>query len=96
MCAYLSRARDDFRPVGLADDADAELLGLLELRPGSRPRNDEVGLGADRTGRSCAESLGLRFCLVAAHGFQGAREDDRLPGPFRLAGVTDERLGRDL
>src|SRR3954470_12052993 len=86
------KPRDDLSPFGFADYADAQLFGLLELRTGPRPRDDKVGLGADRAGRAGAEALGLRLGFVAAHRFQAAGEDDRLARPLGLLRVADERL----
>src|SRR6185369_1004955 len=86
--------RDDLRPIGFADYADAELFGFLELRACTRARDDQIGLGTDRARRARAEAFGLGLGLVAAHGFEGAGEDDGLAGPFGLLGVADERRGR--
>src|SRR5436190_24150557 len=83
----------DFRPFGLADHPDAEFLGFFELRASTRPRDDQIGPGADGARGARPQSLGLGLCLVAAHRFQASCENDGLAGPFGLARGRDEGGG---
>src|ERR1043165_5313553 len=76
--------RYDPCPFGFVDHAHAEFLGLLELRSRARPGDDQVGLGAHRSRRACAEAFGLGLGFVAAHRFEAAGEDDRLAAPLGL------------
>src|SRR5689334_16800153 len=86
----------DPRPVRFVDDADAELLGFLELGAGAGAGDHEIRLRADRTRGPRAEPLRLRLGFVAAHGLEAAGEDDRLAAPFGLFRVADEGLRRYL
>src|SRR3954454_12320901 len=87
-------ARQQTREGRAVEHGNRELLGLLELRPGTRARHQVVGLLRDRSRRLAARGPDRVLRLIPGEPLDAAADDERLPGERPVGRGVVRRQGR--